>query len=97
MKMIATTALAALLAFPAQAQAPCMHRPELVETLQQEYGENLVLVGIAGQTGSHLLEVFASPDGGWTAFVTNGGGQSCLVAAGRDLRLVEPPAPGDPM
>jgi hemerythrin-like domain-containing protein len=61
----------------------CLLRPDLVALLVTEFGEQLVEVH---PTSRGLLEFHVSPiDGTWTAVLTDGGGTSCVIAAGNDV------------
>ncbi|PKP85855.1 MAG: hypothetical protein CVT80_00385 [Alphaproteobacteria bacterium HGW-Alphaproteobacteria-2] len=100
--MAALAALAGLgalvlwaLASPAEAQAACGGRSEMVRRLAQGFGE--VQVG-SGLSGERIVEVWAAPDGGtWTILVTTPGGISCLAAAGEGW-VAAPDVPvGEPM
>lgn len=69
------------LAAPAEAQAECGGRSEMVRRLAQGFGEVQVGSGLSGD--GRIVEVWASPDGGtWTILITTAGGISCLAGAG---------------
>ncbi len=81
MRLIATTALAVLLACPAVAQN-CAPRDDVVKRLTETYGETRQGIGIARQGA--VMEVFASDStGSWTITVTLPNGLTCLLASGQ--------------
>ena len=73
----------------AQSQAGnCGERSQIVERLQQKYGETRRSVGLAANSG--VVETFASTDtGSWTIVITLPNGRTCLVAAGEAFEAVE--------
>lgn len=73
---------------PAQAPAgvPCAERGMATSQLHELYGERRVGYGLAAN-GS-VIELFASPNGSFTLFVTLPEGVSCLIATGQSW---EPP------
>jgi hypothetical protein len=80
--------VAALLAIaPQTAQAQqrlCIDRSHMIDTLIDEYGEQLAEVHEIKGTG--LLEFHVSPtDGTWTALVTDEENVSCVLATGEGL------------
>ena len=71
------------LAHGASAQA-CLDRSNMVDTLAQEYGEQLAEVRKI--KGEGLLEFYVSPaEGNWTALLTSPKGISCVIAVGEGL------------
>lgn len=100
---LATVASAALAiaAFPApQAAAQsvrCVDREQIVETLQNSYGE--VRRGVGLQSGGAVLELYVSEGGGWTLLLTRPDGSACPIMAGEaweeeasKLALIDTPA-----
>lgn len=74
---------AALAQTHASSDVSCMNRDQLVHSLSQRYGEDLLGRGL--QTPHTLLEVWSSDStGSFTIFVTNPNGQACIVATGED-------------
>lgn len=92
---LALSAFALVSTAPADAsQLVCKDRAELIKVLAKKFGETQRSYGL--QNDSRVLEVYASPDGSWTALVTMPSGRSCVVAAGQAW-TVNPPAPvGEP-
>lgn len=77
-----------------QARTVCKERAEMVKILQRKFGEVQRSFGL--QNDRRVLELYASPDGTWTAILSMPNGKSCVVAAG-EAWTVLPPAPvGDP-
>ena len=87
MKLLVSTALAALLACPAFAQVRnCAPRADVIERLEERYGETVQGVGLARQGA---VEIFANTEtGSWTITLTHPSGITCLVAAGRNYENV---------
>lgn len=82
--VIATTDPAA-----AQNRMNCGVRDSLVARLAEKYGEQQTGAGLGGANA--MLEVWTSPETGtWTILLTRPNGVSCIVAAGRHWREVEP-------
>ncbi|MCP5085629.1 MAG: hypothetical protein GY952_02300 [Rhodobacteraceae bacterium] len=76
--------------------ANCAQRTQVVERLQDRYGETRQSVGLAQNNG--VVEVFASSESGtWTIVITLPNGMTCLVAAGSAFESDDAPAttPGD--
>lgn len=96
MKLIATTALAALLACPAYAAPNCAPRDNVIERLEGRYGESRQGIGVARQGA--VMEIFANTEtGSWTIVVTLPTGMACLVATGQSYEnLSETVVEGDP-
>ena len=62
----------------------CLDRSTMVDTLTQDYGEQLAEVRKIKDKG--LLEFYVSPDeGNWTAVLTSPKGISCVLAVGEGL------------
>lgn len=70
----------------------CGPRDQVVERLNQKYGETRRSIGLAG--AGAVMEVYASDDtGSWTITVTLPDGRMCLVAAGHGFEPVDDPLP----
>lgn len=86
MKLIATTALAALLACPALADPNCADNDSMEAILVQKYGEQPIATGI--NKNGHLVIWWGNPGtGSWTATITSGG-QTCIVSEGTAFKRV---------
>ena len=73
---------ALLLAFPAHAvDLACMDRDALARELADGWGEANVFQGVAAD-GKSMLEIYARPDGTWTAAVVTAEGLACPVTNG---------------
>ena len=71
-----------------QNNANCGARAQVIERLQQKYGETRRSVGLAANNG--VVETYASTDSGsWTIVITLPNGMTCLVAAGEAFEAVE--------
>lgn len=98
---LSACALAATAAMPAFAQQlACAPRDDVVRQLGAQFAEVAVSRGLTGD--GMLLEVFASPQGTWTAVLSEPTGLSCLVSGGeawqtvdQSLRTSTPPNDGD--
>ncbi len=84
----------------AQGELMCAPRDEVVKQLGAQFSEAPVSRGMTGD--GMLLEVFASPQGTWTAVLSEPTGVSCLVSGGDGWQSVDhsvkagtglPPAP----
>lgn len=87
-KVLLPMVLAFLLALSPLAQGAeettCLVRSEMIDTLVDEYGEQLAEVHKV--QGEGLLEFHVSPEEGtWTALVTDEDGVSCVIAVGKGL------------
>jgi len=73
----------------AQAEpANCAARGQIVDRLEQGYGETRQSIGL-GQDNS-LVEIFASAETGtWSILVTMTNGLSCLVASGESFEVMQ--------
>lgn len=99
-------AIAALLTLPAQAEANCGPRQNVVEQLTEKYGEAPYVRGLAASppntptnASPPMVELWVSEvTGTWTFVVTTPTGMSCVPASGGSMQLLELPAPaeGDP-
>jgi len=100
MRTLAFTAIVAAITLSAQvheAEAQrtiCKERAELVEILARKFNETQRSFGLQGD--SRVLELYASPDGSWTALLTLPSGKSCVVASGKAWTEVEPEPVGEP-
>jgi hypothetical protein len=77
--VVFATALPAL----ASAQAVCGPRDSIVSTLGDKYQESRQALGLVGQDGRGVMELFVSKKGSWTMLMTYAKGSSCIVAAGQ--------------
>lgn len=59
----------------------CAPRDDLAQVLQDKWGETSVFEGLA-EDRKAALEIFARPDGTWTAAVVTPDGIACPVANG---------------
>lgn len=72
----------------AQGELMCAPRDEVVKQLGAQFSETAVSRGLTGD--GMLLEVFASPQGTWTAVLSEPTGVSCLVSGGEAWQSVDP-------
>jgi hypothetical protein len=79
MKLIA---LVLLIATPAAAQNNCGGYADIAAALAERWGEHIVFQGPT-ENGQSVVEIFAKPDGTWTALIVNGHGLACIVASGQ--------------
>jgi hypothetical protein len=80
---IALTALMLAVAVPAAgAQVFCGQRPQIVSALGEKYHESRQAMGLVGQEGKGVLELFVSDKGTWTMLMTTAKGDTCIVATG---------------
>ena len=101
MKMLTMGALALALTAPAYAQpiptagrAFCEDRTEIIKILKNKFSETQRSFGLQGDR--QVLELYASPNGSWTAILTMPGGKSCVVASGTDWTQLPPGQVGEP-
>lgn len=97
--MIGASVITATLVFaytvPAEAQRVlCTDRAEIIDTLGELFDETQRAFGL--RSDGRVLELYASPDGSWTALVTMPSGKSCVIAAGEGFVIVPPTPVGDP-
>lgn len=81
----------------ANAQQACLDHEELVTVLATNFGEVRVGVGLAGEEGAFLGEMFVNPTSStWTVVVSNTAGMACIVAAGTNWNATTDalPVPG---
>lgn len=70
----------------------CAPRDAVLATLDTNYGEGRLAVGIAGQ--SNMMELFSNSETGtWTLLATSPDGQTCLIASGSHFETVRQTAP----
>ncbi|WP_028955929.1 hypothetical protein [Sulfitobacter sp. 20_GPM-1509m] len=94
MKLLASAALAVILACPAYAnqRGP---RDDVVKRLAELFGESRQSIGVAAN--GVVVETFASESGSWTITATMPDGLMCLVASGEWFEVLnEPLADGEP-
>ncbi len=73
------------------AAAQCTSRANMVQQLNERYGESSQSIGLtpSGET----LELFADPETGtWTILLSFADGTSCMMAAGTDYQYLNNPA-----
>ena len=75
---------------PADAQAVCGPRTEILEQLEEEFAETPQAIGLS-EDGA-LIEIVVSPSGGWTILATVPKRLSCVVATGKDWETLLVPA-----
>ncbi|WMS42124.1 hypothetical protein RDV64_18945 [Acuticoccus sp. MNP-M23] len=93
----ASLALAAFAfaASPAQAgSAVCKERTEIIKILANKFSETQRSFGLQGDR--RVLELYASPNGSWTAILTMPGGKACVVASGEAWTQLPPGPVGEP-
>ncbi len=81
-------------ASPALAQARCGERSDIIQQLQTRFQETRKATGLA--SNGALFEIFAAPDGSWTALMTYPNGKTCLMAVG-DAWSPTADQPGEPV
>jgi hypothetical protein len=80
---------------PAEAQRVlCKDRTEIIKILSRRFNETQRSYGL--QNDRRVLELYASPDGSWTALVTLPSGKSCVIAAGEAWTTVPVKPAGEP-
>ncbi len=82
LRMSLPAAALALTASGAEANLLCGDRDKIIAALSDKYHEDRQSMGIVGQDGKGVLEVFASDQGTWTILITSAKGATCVVAAG---------------
>ena len=66
---------------PAVAQGLlCDDASKVADQLLRKYNETPVSIGL--QSSGNLLQIYASPEGTWTAVSTTPGGMSCIIGVG---------------
>ncbi|MEB3421902.1 hypothetical protein ACFSDD_09115 [Salipiger marinus] len=87
--LFALTAAAAL----AQQTVTCAAQDQVIDQLDDLYGERLRATGLAGPTG--LMQLFSAETGTWTILLVTPEGMACLLASGTDFEAVITPT-GEP-
>lgn len=95
MKLIAATALAVLLAWPAAARECAPDLEKVLMHLFTKFGESVRSHGIA--SNGALVITTASDSGSWTMLVTAPGGPVCVLAAGGDFATFDAEPAGEDM
>lgn len=72
----------------------CEDRDRLIDILGERFEETQRAFGL--QNDGRVFELYASPDGSWSALITMPDGRSCLIAAGEAWTTVAPAPEGDP-
>lgn len=72
---------AAMTAATRSDEPACAPRDDLAQTLLDKWGETSLFTGLAADQKAEL-EIFARPDGTWTAIVITPDGKACPVASG---------------
>ena len=70
----------------AAATAACGERAQMLEQLGSKYGEQPQAVGLTADGG--VLEILASPKGGWTILVSYPKRPTCVVAVGSAFEML---------
>lgn len=78
----------------AEARTVCKQRSEIVKILSKKFKETQQSFGL--QSDRRVLELYASPNGSWTAILTLPSGQSCVVASGEAWTTLPPVPIGEP-
>lgn len=73
------------------AEASCLPRERMVALLAGQHAETVVGSGLSAD-GKVVVEIYAGPEGTWTAVITDTSGVSCIAQSGRAWRAV-PPSP----
>lgn len=81
-------ALAIYLALSAPLCAQCADRDEMVRQLADLYGEAPQTRGL--DSHGNMVEMWASPEGGWTAIITKPNKESCVLAYGEAFFRLNP-------
>jgi len=66
---------------------PCAPRAEMIPTLESQYREEQVMIGISSD--GNFMEVYRSEVGGWTITLTTPAGQTCLMMMGQDGEIIQ--------
>jgi len=75
-------------------RAVCKDRTEIIKILKNKFSETQRSFGLQGDR--QVLELYASPNGSWTAILTMPGGKSCVVASGTDWTQLPRGQVGEP-
>lgn len=92
--ILAAGAVLALTATADAAPAVCKQRSEIIKILDRKFSEKQAAYGL--QSDRRVLEVYASPNGSWTAILTMPSGRSCVVASGEAWTQLPPVPVGEP-
>lgn len=65
------------------ATAVCVPTQQAHETLAEKHSESRIVAALSNEGA--VLEIWASPDGTWTALVTRPDGLSCPIGAGQAI------------
>lgn len=87
MKHLLMAAVVACLAVPAWAQRQCFPRPDVVDTLNNKYGEAVAAEGMDDRGLAAELWVNAET-GTWTFTLTTPNGYTCLEGSGSEFQAV---------
>lgn len=69
----------------------CTNRTEMVEKLNERFGESRQSIGLT--PGGQALELFAHPETGtWTILLSLPNGTSCMMASGHAYQAIKDPA-----
>lgn len=80
---LAPAVLGVLAIAPEAAAQACGEREQIIKSLNQEFNEEPVAIGIDNR--GRLIEVLAAErSGSWTILLTQPNGVSCLMATGTD-------------
>jgi hypothetical protein len=60
----------------------CGSYEAMAAALATRWDEHMVFQGPT-ESGTAVVEIFARPDGTWTALIVNGQGMACVVASGQ--------------
>ncbi|RNF35769.1 hypothetical protein [Paracoccus methylarcula] len=71
----------------------CLPTAQVYEQLTETYSETRAVSGLSDRGA--ILEIWASPEGTWTALITTPDGRSCLLDAGQAFRSNAPEASGE--
>lgn len=75
---------------PGWAASACALRADLTAHLEGKYRETQTGAGL--QSGTRIVEIWASESGSWTIVVTDPRGVSCILASGSHWREIAPEA-----
>lgn len=81
-------------ATPTEARTACKDRAEIIKILADKCNETQRAYGL--QSDRRVLEIYASPNGSWTAILTMPNGKSCVVASGEAFTVVPTEPEGEP-
>ena len=82
--LIASAVVPLSLALAGTTQAAvCMPHEAAVANLEQNFGQQVAGIGLAGR-GQAMVELFVGSSGSWTILVTRTNGMSCVASSGED-------------